>query len=195
MLHVYIHTYKYTLTSLCTHTPSLFVPVCLFEFVSVHARTFSCVCLQLFSLLMCSMLVSMCLCVCTCICLSICVYAYMCVCACVYVCDTASEVCGLHLEIIVIKKKMHNIKSINVCFVGGGATFSHGTRIAKIDLESGKTVMHRSLPERYFGEGIVILGDRYLRVYKNIYICIYIYIYIYIHGHMCAYIYIFMRKI
>jgi glutamine cyclotransferase len=40
------------------------------------------------------------------------------------------------------------------------ATFSHGTRIAKIDLATCETLMHRSLPDRYFGEGIVIIGSK-----------------------------------
>lgn len=42
----------------------------------------------------------------------------------------------------------------------GGFSGGHGTRIAKIDLETGKTLMYRELPDRYFGEGIVIIGER-----------------------------------
>lgn len=42
----------------------------------------------------------------------------------------------------------------------GGASFSHGTRIAKIDLATCTTTAFRSLPNRYFGEGITVVGDR-----------------------------------
>ena len=43
---------------------------------------------------------------------------------------------------------------------GGGFTDGHGSRIAKIDLETGKTIMYCELPERFYSEGIVIIGDR-----------------------------------
>jgi len=48
-----------------------------------------------------------------------------------------------------------------VMFEGsGGFSGGHGARIAKIDLETGKTLMYCELPVRFFGEGIVIIGDR-----------------------------------
>ena len=35
----------------------------------------------------------------------------------------------------------------------------------QVDLETGKTLLHRQLPsDKYFGEGIVILGQRLFQV-------------------------------
>ncbi|EKX36245.1 hypothetical protein GUITHDRAFT_145929 [Guillardia theta CCMP2712] len=42
----------------------------------------------------------------------------------------------------------------------GGPSFSHGTRIFKMDLETGKVLQYRSLPTRHFGEGITVLGNK-----------------------------------
>ena len=42
----------------------------------------------------------------------------------------------------------------------GGPDFSHGTRVSKVDLNSGRVLKYRQLPPRFFGEGITLLGDR-----------------------------------
>mmetsp|Transcript_30770 Transcript_30770/g.77533 ORF Transcript_30770/g.77533 Transcript_30770/m.77533 type:complete len:400 (-) Transcript_30770:95-1294(-) len=42
----------------------------------------------------------------------------------------------------------------------GGTDFSHGTRLTRYDLETGEVEMGRQLPSKFFGEGIVGLGDK-----------------------------------
>lgn len=42
----------------------------------------------------------------------------------------------------------------------GGPSFSHGTRISRKTLETGDTISYRQLPERHFGEGVCVLGQR-----------------------------------
>ena len=56
-----------------------------------------------------------------------------------------------------LRQRLHADASITG---SGGASFSHGTRIAKIDLATCTTTAFRSLPNRYFGEGITVVGDR-----------------------------------